>query len=549
MKKNRINYLIISLLILGGFNWGDKNLKNVKENELSENNNSETLFFDYKKRNGEIEKENNDDSLASDETKENIIALNSLNAIDLNDGFVANKDYLIQYYKNLNENKPRNILGICGYTAVAMLFSFYDSYWSDNFILEKWDSSPTVISSRSDIYIDDDYESPGIKNTIPSDALTLDEIINEILDSGIKKDSNKYKETLDKAIMTRVYTQIRQDTFLGRLFQIALDNGYINPHYDNDNFYYSSNSNDYVSSLGVSYNLINTLINQYIKQNSYLNSNVRVITSKSSNQKKLRNEIIQLVKSGRPVLVGGQAEKDSGHDVIVYDYDETKDVLYANMGWGRDDSHKNIDEYFLYKISDYWALSINSSFEKERSNNYILTSRKCSFSPGNNDYFNQLLPNDFNLPSSYNNSETVYSFTKNYSNFEIKSKNCGYFNNYNLNLSIKTYMPKTAYIKIENSSKTIRKIQVTLSLNSPNESISKDNAYYGIEYLNANNLFSSSLNILNQSNLSTNIYSPSVFTLYLSENINTIRIYGFGTDYTFEGDRGRLSIMDIVLFY
>lgn len=88
-----------------------------------------------------------------------------------------------------------------------------------------------------------------------------------------------------------------------------------------------------------------------------------------------------------------------------------------------------------------------------------------------------------------------------------------------------------------------------LSLFSNDEQISKDTAYYGIEYLNSNNTFVSSLNILNQTNLSTSIYSPNIYTINYSETVHTFKVYGFGTDYTYSGDRGRLSVQDIVVFY
>ena len=46
-----------------------------------------------------------------------------------------------------DNNILQNIIGICGYTGIAMFLSYFDTYWDDNFIEEKYESTITQINS------------------------------------------------------------------------------------------------------------------------------------------------------------------------------------------------------------------------------------------------------------------------------------------------------------------------------------------------------------------------------------------------------------------
>ena len=67
-----------------------------------------------------------------------------------------------------------NRLGICGYTGITMFLSFYDSYWNDNFIIDKYDSNVTNISSTLlNSSSTSAYQSPGVRNDITWDSNTI----------------------------------------------------------------------------------------------------------------------------------------------------------------------------------------------------------------------------------------------------------------------------------------------------------------------------------------------------------------------------------------
>lgn len=223
------------------------------------------------------------------------------------DIFISNKDFLYKYYYNLSTNMPENVLGICGYTALSMLLSFYDTYWNDCFIDEKYESNRTKITKSIFENTNYNYESPGVLNTVPTSEKSIETIKAEI-GYDDKNITDTMRKNFESRLMERVYAQIDNDTFLGKLFSISINNGYIRPRFDrngNENL-----QNNYVEGLGVYYEVTNDNLQSYIESNQKLNSNVEIVTSRLRNtsqeeKTRIRNEIIEIVKSGRPAFVGG----------------------------------------------------------------------------------------------------------------------------------------------------------------------------------------------------------------------------------------------------
>ncbi|MCR5091607.1 MAG: hypothetical protein K6B51_02790, partial [Bacilli bacterium] len=83
------------------------------------------------------------------------------------DGFGAGSaDYFEQptfvsdYFANLTERFPTNNSGNCGYTAAAMLLSYYDTYWNLNIIPDQFnDLTPSHVHRD-----DNHYSSPGVND-------------------------------------------------------------------------------------------------------------------------------------------------------------------------------------------------------------------------------------------------------------------------------------------------------------------------------------------------------------------------------------------------
>lgn len=334
------------------------------------------------------------------------------------DIYVSNEDFLYNYYYHLGSNILQNRSGICGYTGIAMFLSYFDTYWDDNFIEEKYESTVTQINSTR-LYSTLSYQSPGINNTLSSSPY-MDTLKNEIIASGITDESSvEFKEALDNAIMQFIIGEIEKDSFAGKLFSIALENGSILPHYTVDTYYSTPDISDnilnegYLSGIGVNNNIMNSVLSDYVEQNEFISEKVYIRTSKigdvysdnNTEKTRIRNEIVELVKEGKPVLMGGNGYTDSnnnglrddgessfGHVVVAYDYDEENDILYGNMGWGSSQSHRNLDEFFNIQMSDYWTFDIYEDLPQTYSNNYYFTDKNAIYCPFENSIYKYIKP-------------------------------------------------------------------------------------------------------------------------------------------------------------
>lgn len=379
--------------------------------------------------------------------------------------------------------------------------------------------------------------------------------------------------------MGEVYRQIDEGTFVGRLFEIGIANGSIKPHYV-ENEYHVANDG-YVDGIGVNNDIMNNVISDYISGNSSLVGKVSVVTSKMNNdsileKNRIRSEIVQLVKSGRPVLMGGNGYTDKnnngirdeypelsngeedprnegsfGHVVVAYDYDESNDILYGNMGWSSgSQSHRNLDEYFNIQMSDYWTLKISSELPKNRTNNYIYSDKTSFYSPGLNKIYNIIKPQDYGFEDAYvnENIEKDVLLSKTNETFITNRYRCGFIQKESINISTKRVNPGVAYLEYT-FNKTISKIEVDLAWWSSNEKVNSLNSIYRIEYLVAPNAYYSPVDLWSDVNLSNDRNNPAKVTISFPRGIDTFRIYG-ATNYPInDRNKGRLSIFDLVVEY
>lgn len=74
--------------------------------------------------------------------------------------------YSSYYFDNLNSNFGNNSHGTCSYVSMGMLLSFYDSYWDDAFIDNRYDVGSEFQSNRQYLadfdLIPSTIESPGV---------------------------------------------------------------------------------------------------------------------------------------------------------------------------------------------------------------------------------------------------------------------------------------------------------------------------------------------------------------------------------------------------
>lgn len=294
----------------------------------------------------------------------------------INIPYYSQKDYSYYFFYNSYVNNIKNSIGNCGYTAISMLLSYYDSYWNDNIILEAYDSGVNLISNNDmGYYID----APGIiDNSVFSYSKNVEELSKKEKDSEIRNFINQVISN-------------KENSFFGLLLSYAISNGY-----------YSTKS--LIDDLGVNYKIMTSTLNSYIENNLLLNENVTLISSNAEVDKVstnvIRNKIIEKLKEGEPVIVGGNGyndldtngiqskdEKTIGHVCIAYDYDEENDIIYGNLGWGIGSiirhnkkyyaHHMNLDDYFNLGFKDYFYFDLKN-ISHSHSNNY--------FNESTNDY-------------------------------------------------------------------------------------------------------------------------------------------------------------------
>ncbi len=66
---------------------------------------------------------------------------------DYSSGMTSYDNFMTAYFDNLTYNIGVNYKGSCGYVAIAMLLSYYDTYWNDNIIPEQYDIASIGTSS------------------------------------------------------------------------------------------------------------------------------------------------------------------------------------------------------------------------------------------------------------------------------------------------------------------------------------------------------------------------------------------------------------------
>lgn len=218
------------------------------------------------------------------------------------------------YFQNLYENRIQNNLGNCGYTAISMLLSYYDVYWNDNVILSKYESNITRLETFDQELTIGEYNSPGVNDNYRMDvdfAKTKDEV-NTIFHNFYNNSINYKDESLFALLLSYAYNQ---------------------------KIYHNNNA---LSSFGVSAKTIKTILSDYISDNSFLENNITLKYNylEKSTYNDLRNEVIVQLKNNDPVIVAG-----NGHVMVAYYYDELNDIIYGNMGWGKNNTFDNIDNY------------------------------------------------------------------------------------------------------------------------------------------------------------------------------------------------------------
>ncbi len=239
-------------------------------------------------------------------------------------------NYASYYYKNLEQNFGNNTMGSCGYVAIGMLLSYWDTFWDDNVIPENYDMITMLESNEINLSL----ASPGIY--FEDDDLVTG-LTNEQYYQIIEQYSNAYFHL--KLI------QMGKEQFGQYIFDTSA-----NP-------------------TGMSYEEYIELLEYYLyTYRSYTESQVEILSYIGSEQE-VRAQTINLIKQGIPVKLSVR-NSSGGHAVIAYDYDEESDEIYVHAGWLGNYTHVTLREIGYNQYHNAIAIVFKDTVNHSCSNNF-----------------------------------------------------------------------------------------------------------------------------------------------------------------------------------
>lgn len=241
------------------------------------------------------------------------------------------KSFMQAYFNELTQNIGNNQYGSCGYIALGMVLSYYDTFLSDNIIPEQYDVA-SIGNSYSIFHRDN---SPGIRYD-QINASNTDEYIsalNSISDVSLHAKLVMYGKkrgylTGKNESLCGTYAGERKNVLIDYLTGI----GFVN---------------------GVDYNI----------SLEYERGNAAYVT-------KIRSKI----DSGLPVIVAIEGNKGA-HAVVAYDYDldaNGKYEIYAHYGYkGNKETYLGLLGADYDKITSIMTVKFN--MKHTHTNNYGVT--------------------------------------------------------------------------------------------------------------------------------------------------------------------------------
>lgn len=250
------------------------------------------------------------------------------------------KDFKTAYFDNLTTNYGVNYKNSCGYVAMGQLLSYYDTYWDDNIIDEKYD-----ITSNGD--------SKNIIERRNSPGTFKDEIVDANDPTNIS-----YPYELTPSQYYAIVKANKEKSFHSYLISLGAELGY----YD---------FNNESSPCGTTFTQRKNILTKYLNSRG-LKYTINSYNGESSESlsNNVRQFAIAEIKKGNPVLLSIKSPL-GGHAVVAYDYDSSSDSIYCHLGWGSSVTHVTPESvnYTRYKS----ALSLTFEGEHSHSNNYTVT--------------------------------------------------------------------------------------------------------------------------------------------------------------------------------
>ena len=307
-------------------------------------------------------------------------------------GYAAEKsDYYEQpsfvkdYFRNLVEHFPTNNCGNCGYTAVAMLLCYYDTYWSGKVIPDKFNSGPSYLDTLKDIK----YSSPGVKDYAA--PIYFDENVKKPDENATAKEIHDYNCYLVDEVYGPYLDKMRKGdliktNLISFLYDLALGNnktktvlwdfGINQPTTETYPIMITDLLNLYFNELGM-----NGLL-KAVRMNYKDIRGPRGYLDPATQKAFLRNRAKRIILEGQPIIYRGDLVTDNGfyddsqsyingngHMAIAYDYDREKDYIVGHIGWkGREEYSKvSFDEAFG-DFTDFIYIDVDPDLEFDHGN-------------------------------------------------------------------------------------------------------------------------------------------------------------------------------------
>lgn len=304
---------------------------------------------------------------------------------------INDKTYgMSEYFYNLRNNLPNNQQGSCGYVALSMLFSLYDSFVSDNFLPEQYDVPGDLINSTS----------PGcLYDTV----------------TGYNSVQEYY---LDKSTQSAY-------SIHSLLITIGYQLGYLNLTNVLNNGSLAINSSN-MQNLGNNY-LHNVL--------NYSQSEASIVKLNDSS-KDLSQQIREKIFDGNPVIID-LTTHNMKHFAIAYAVDDSsRDAIYLHMGYS-DSFFISIEDGIGSKPEvNYYsnAYYLDYNIRHFHSNNYYnsqtnTNSCSCTNFQHDHDYsydYSHFLQNNYHSAYCYCESSIHKNHVFRYDNHYLICDLCGY---------------------------------------------------------------------------------------------------------------------------
>lgn len=202
-------------------------------------------------------------------------------------------NFSTHYFYNLRENFGINLHGSCGYIALGMLMTYYDTCWNESFVDDSFEQD-TMLSVNE---FNASVNSPGAKSE------------SQVLEDRLYS----YNEYVSEVV------NINKENYLHlKLISLGMSWGL----------------NKEENSFGISYLDLKQLTQNYLATKGLSTAMVEYRSKDDYTNSELHAYVIDKIKIGIPVMITAYGENSQAkpHVMIAYDYDINTNNIYVHDG-------------------------------------------------------------------------------------------------------------------------------------------------------------------------------------------------------------------------